>query len=111
MNNPLPDSSELLGVLFAAPYFCKDSDLARNGRKSLIVPLSSRMVGEFCTECVEGVSVYLFSDAVVLEDVVEDDFGVQEVRSQDGIDGRQGAAEVFGHQVRRDAAGEGSVAI
>ncbi len=35
MSNPLPDSSELLGVLFAAPYFCKDSDLARNGRKSL----------------------------------------------------------------------------
>ena len=53
----------------------------------------------------------LLSDAVILEDVVEDDFGVQEVRSQDGIDGRQGAAEVFGHQVRRDAAGEGSVAV
>ena len=35
MNNPLPDSSELLGVLFAAPYFCKDSDLSRNGRESL----------------------------------------------------------------------------
>lgn len=35
MSNPLPGSSELLGVLFAAPYFCKDSDLARNGRKSL----------------------------------------------------------------------------
>lgn len=35
MNNPLPDSSELSGVLFAAPYQCKDSDLSRNGRKSL----------------------------------------------------------------------------
>ena len=35
MNNPLPDSSELSGVLFAAPYQCKDSDLSRNGRESL----------------------------------------------------------------------------
>ena len=35
MSNPLPDSSELSGVLFAAPYQCKDSDLSRNGRESL----------------------------------------------------------------------------
>ena len=35
MNNPLPDSSELSGVLFAAPYQCKGSDLSRNDRKSL----------------------------------------------------------------------------
>lgn len=35
MSNPLPDSSELSGVLFAAPYQCKDSDLSWNGRESL----------------------------------------------------------------------------
>ena len=53
----------------------------------------------------------LFPDAMVSEDVVEDDFGVQEVRAKDGVDGRKGTTEVFGHEVRRDAAGEGSVAI
>ena len=53
----------------------------------------------------------LLSDAVVTEDVVEDDFGVKKVCTKDGIDGRQGTAEVFGHQVRRDAAGEGRAAI
>jgi hypothetical protein len=41
----------------------------------------------------------LFSDAVVTEDVVEDDFGVQEVCTKDGIDGRQGTAKIFGHEV------------
>ena len=35
MNNLLPDSSELSGVLFSAPFQCKDSDLSRNGRESL----------------------------------------------------------------------------
>ena len=41
----------------------------------------------------------LFSDAVIPEDVVEDDFGVQEVCAEDGIDGREGTAKVFVHQV------------
>ena len=54
---------------------------------------------------------FSFPDAMVTEDVVEDDFGVQEVCTKDGIDGRQGTAEVFGHQVGRNAAGEGSAAI
>ena len=48
---------------------------------------------------------------MVTEDVVEDKFGVQEVCTKDGIDGRQGTAEVFGHQVGRDAAGEGRAAV
>ena len=48
---------------------------------------------------------------MVLEDGMQDDFGVQKVGAKNFIDGGEGAAEVFGHQVRRDAAGEGSAAI
>ena len=50
-------------------------------------------VTPFCTECVEGVAVYLFSDAVAAEDGVEDEFGVQaKVFSKDGVDGGEGLA-------------------
>ena len=48
---------------------------------------------------------------MVLEDVLQDGVGVQEVGAQDGIDAGEGGAEVFGHKVCRDAAGEGSGAI
>ena len=48
---------------------------------------------------------------MVLEDGMEDDFGVQEVGAQDGIDAGEGAAEVLRYQIRGDAAGEGSAAI
>ena len=48
---------------------------------------------------------------MITEDGVEDDFGVQEVGAQNGVDAGEGAAEVFGYQIRGDAAGEGSAAI
>ena len=48
---------------------------------------------------------------MVLEDVLQDGVGVQEVGAQDGIDAGEGGAEVFGHEVCRDAAREGSGAI
>ena len=53
----------------------------------------------------------LLSYTMIAKDIVEDNFGVQEVCAKDGVDGRQGTTEVFGHEVRRDAAGEGSAAI
>ena len=53
----------------------------------------------------------LLSDAMIAEDGMQDDFGVQEVGAQDGIDAGEGAAEVLSYQIRRDAAGEGSAAI
>ena len=54
---------------------------------------------------------FLFSDAMIAEDGMQDDFGVQEVGAQDGIDAGEGAAEVLSYQIRGDAAGEGSAAI
>ena len=46
----------------------------------------------------------LFPDAMVLKNPIEDNFGVEaEVGAEDGVDGGEAAAEVFGHQVRRDA--------
>ena len=40
---------------------------------------------------------------MILEDVVEDGFGVQEVGAQDGVDSVEAAEKVFRHQVRGDA--------
>ena len=48
---------------------------------------------------------------MIAEDGMQDDFGVQEVGAQDGIDAGEGAAEVLSYQIRGDAAGEGSAAI
>ena len=49
-------------------------------------------VTPFCTECVEGVSVYLFSDAKALEDLAEDLVGGD--GSGDGTEGFQGGVKV-----------------
>ena len=43
--------------------------------------------------------------------ILQNSLGVQEVGAEDGIDGGEGAAEVFGHEVGGDVAGEGSAAI
>ena len=37
------------------------------------------------------------------EDVVKDGFGIDEVGAQDGIDGREGAAQVLGNEVGGNA--------
>ena len=39
------------------------------------------------------------SDAMIAKDIVEDNFGVQEVCTKDGIDGRKGTTKIFGHEV------------
>ena len=48
---------------------------------------------------------------MLLKDIVKDFFGIQEVGAKDGVDAGEGAAEVFGHEVGGDVAGEGSAAI
>ena len=48
-----------------------------------------------------------FSDAMILEDVVKDVVGGEEVFSEDGVDGGEGAAEVFGDEVGGEAGAHG----
>ena len=55
-------------------------------------------------------TVASLSDTVVLEDVVKDFFGGQEVGAQDGVDAGEGAAQVFGHEVGGNAQGQGVAA-
>ena len=63
-------------------------------------------VTPFCTECVDGVSVYLFPDAKMLENIpqhlVRGDF------AEDGAEVVEGLAEVFGEEVGSLAGGEGT---
>ena len=49
----------------------------------------------------------LLSDAMILEDVVKDFVGGEEVFSEDGVDGGEGAAEVFGDEVGGEAGAHG----
>lgn len=61
-------------------------------------------VTPFCTECVDGVSVYLFPNAKMLENIpqhlVRGDF------AEDGAEVVEGLAEVFGEEVGSLAGGE-----
>ena len=63
-------------------------------------------VTPFCTECVDGVSVYLFPDAKMLENIpqhlVRGDF------AEDGAEVVEGLAEVFGEEIGSLAGGEGT---
>ena len=63
-------------------------------------------VTPFCTECVDGVSVYLLPDAKMLENIpqhlVRGDF------AEDGAEVVEGLAEVFGEEVGSLAGGEGT---
>ena len=43
--------------------------------------------------------------------ILQNSLGIQQVGAEDGIDGGEGAAEVFGHEVGGDAGGEGAVSI
>lgn len=45
---------------------------------------------------------------MILEDVVKDVVGGEEVFSEDGVDGGEGAAEVFGDEVGGEAGAHGS---
>ena len=60
-------------------------------------------VTPFCTECVEGVSVYLFSDAKPREDLAKD-FVCGDLAG-DGAEGGEGGAEVL----RQEVGGDGAV--
>ena len=56
--------------------------------------------------------VYLFSDAMLLKDGVEEGFGGEaEVGAEDEIDAGDGAAKVFRHEVGGDGREEGSVNV
>ena len=53
----------------------------------------------------------LLPDAMLRKNILQNSLGIQEVGAEDGIDGGEGAAEVFGHEVGGDAAGEGADAV
>ena len=54
---------------------------------------------------------YLFPDAMIPEDILQDGFGVVEVGAEDLVEGGDGAAEVFGDEVSRDAGGQSLAGI
>ena len=49
---------------------------------------------------------HLLADAMIPEDVLQEGFGVDEVGAEDLVEGGDGAAEVFGDEVGRDAGGQ-----
>ena len=49
---------------------------------------------------------HLLADAVIPEDILQHGFRVDEVGAEDLVEGGDGAAEVFGDKVGRDAGGQ-----
>ena len=48
----------------------------------------------------------LIADAMIPEDILQEGFGVDEVGAEDLVEGGDGAAEVFGDEIGREAGGQ-----
>ena len=65
----------------------------------------------FCDGCIRFISSFLLADAMIPKNILQQGFWVDEVGAEDLVEGGDGAAEVFGDKVGRDAGGQSEPCI